>query len=135
MTRGNRRRRVGCGAVMALVMALGAPGLTGQDGGPPLVSRAQYDAWFDELSNWGRWGPDDEMGALNLITPEKRREARLALHDFALTMLGVHLMDRSDFDDLAAAAAERNRWEFMLTIAPLPIPRGTGSPVNPIAVF
>ena len=60
---------------------------------------------------------------------------RLALHDFALTMLGVHLMDRADFDDLAAAAAERNRWEFMLTIAPLPIPHGTGTPVNPIAVF
>ena len=34
-----------------------------------------------------------------------------------------------------AAAAERNRWEFMLTIATLPIPFGTGSPVNPIAVF
>jgi hypothetical protein len=60
---------------------------------------------------------------------------RLALHDFALTMLGVHLLDRADFDDLAAAAAERNRWEFMLTIATLPIPYGTGSPVNPIAVF
>ena len=60
---------------------------------------------------------------------------RLALHDFALTMLGVHLLDRADFDDLAAAAAERNRWEFMLTIAPLPIPHGTGSPVNPLAVF
>lgn len=38
-------------------------------------------------------------------------------------------------DDLAAAAAERNRWEFMLNIAPLPIPNGTASPVNPIAIF
>lgn len=27
------------------------------------------------LSNWGRWGKDDQLGALNLITPEKRREA------------------------------------------------------------
>ncbi len=23
-----------------------------------------------ELSNWGRWGPDDQLGALNLVTPE-----------------------------------------------------------------
>jgi kynurenine formamidase len=30
---------------------------------------------FDELSNWGRWGADDERGALNLITPEKRAQA------------------------------------------------------------
>ena len=60
---------------------------------------------------------------------------RLAVHDFVLTMLGVHLIDRADFEALSEAAAKRNRWEFMLAIAPLPIPRGTGSPVNPIAMF
>lgn len=27
------------------------------------------------VSNWGRWGPEDQLGALNLITPEKRRSA------------------------------------------------------------
>ena len=31
--------------------------------------------YFDSLSNWGRWGPDDELGTLNLITPQKRLEA------------------------------------------------------------
>lgn len=330
-------RRVGGGVLVTILIAgLGGPAALGRQGGDlPVVSQERYDAWFDELSNWGRWGPDDEMGALNLITPEKRRAAadlvtegftvslasianrertldnpcpiewrmvsaspggasdtinypcihgpgtthidgfahrffdgkmwngypiaetvtmergatknavltmrhgivtrgvlydvarlagrpylepgervtvadleaweartgvragpgdafllrwgrwarqdaigpfdtgaesagldntvipwlrerdvaivgwetpgyapqppgdlpRLALHDFALTMLGVHLLDRADFDDLAAAAAERNRWEFMLTVAPLPIPNGTASPVNPIAIF
>lgn len=59
----------------------------------------------------------------------------LALHDFALIMLGIHLIDRADLDALAATAAALNRWDFMITIAPLPIPNGTGSPVNPIAVF
>ena len=58
-----------------------------------------------------------------------------AVHNFVLTILGVHLLDRADFDALSEAAAARNRWEFMLTIAPLPIPHGTGSPVNPIAMF
>jgi len=28
-----------------------------------------------ELSNWNRWGKDDQMGAVNLITPAKRRQA------------------------------------------------------------
>ena len=60
---------------------------------------------------------------------------RSSLHNFVLTILGVHLLDRADFDALSEAAASRKRWEFMLTIAPLPIPRGTGSPVNPIAMF
>jgi len=27
--------------------------------------------WGAELSNWGRWGADDEIGTLNLITPER----------------------------------------------------------------
>ncbi|MDA1369624.1 MAG: cyclase family protein [Proteobacteria bacterium] len=59
----------------------------------------------------------------------------LALHDFALTMLGIHLVDRADLDALSTTAQRLNRWEFMLIIAPLPIPSGTGSPVNPIATF
>jgi kynurenine formamidase len=57
------------------------------------------------------------------------------VHDFALAMLGIHVLDRADFTALSQAAAARNRWEFMLVIAPLAIPRGTGSVVNPIAVF
>ena len=59
---------------------------------------------------------------------------RLALHDFALTMLGIHLLDRTDFDALSEVAAQ-GRWEFMLMLARLPIPNGTGSPVKPIAIL
>ncbi len=58
-----------------------------------------------------------------------------AVHDFALLYLGVHMFDNCDLEALAAAAAERNRWEFMLMAAPLPIRGGTGSPLNPIALF
>lgn len=29
-------------------------------------------SWFDSLSNWGRWGAEDELGTLNLISPSKR---------------------------------------------------------------
>jgi kynurenine formamidase len=60
---------------------------------------------------------------------------RLALHNFALTMLGIMLVDRADLEAASEAAAARNRWEFMLVIGPLPIPNGTGSPINPIGVF
>ena len=31
--------------------------------------------WMNSLSNWGRWGPEDELGTLNLITPEKIAQA------------------------------------------------------------
>ena len=39
------------------------------------VTIAQFDQWMEELSNWGRWGEDDQIGAANLMTDEKRREA------------------------------------------------------------
>jgi hypothetical protein len=39
------------------------------------VTKAEADRWMTELSNWGRWGKDDQLGALNLITLEKRRQA------------------------------------------------------------
>lgn len=31
--------------------------------------------WEQELSNWGRWGPDDQRGTLNLITAAKTKQA------------------------------------------------------------
>jgi kynurenine formamidase len=46
-----------------------------QQSARPAVSKAQADRWLTELSNWGRWGKDDELGALNLITQQKRQQA------------------------------------------------------------
>ncbi len=45
------------------------------------VTDAEYERWKTELSNWGRWGKEDEIGALNLITPEKRRQAAALVKD------------------------------------------------------
>jgi kynurenine formamidase len=116
------------------------------------------------IVRWGKWarrakvGPwanDDAAGLDNSCIPWlKKRDVALlgwetagyspqppgdipksSLHNFVLEILGIHILDRGDFEALSEAAAARNRWEFMLMIAPLPIPRGTGSPVNPIAVF
>ena len=40
-----------------------------------IPSEAQVLDWMTSLSNWGRWGDDDQMGCLNLITPAKRTQA------------------------------------------------------------
>ena len=37
-----------------------------------MTTMAHYEQAMEELSNWGRWGPDDELGTANLITPAKR---------------------------------------------------------------
>ena len=39
------------------------------------VTASTVAQWMDDLSNWGRWGNDDQIGTVNLITPEKRRQA------------------------------------------------------------
>jgi kynurenine formamidase len=45
------------------------------------ATRADFDRLMKELSNWGRWGKDDQLGAVNLITPAKRREAVRSVRD------------------------------------------------------
>jgi hypothetical protein len=57
------------------------------------------------------------------------------VHVFAIVYLGLPLLDNSLLEPLADACAEEGRYEFMLTVNPLHIPGGTGSPVNPIAVL
>ena len=48
---------------------------------------------------------------------------------------GVALLDNALLEPVAAACAEEARWEFMFQALPLRVARGTGSPVNPIAMF
>src|SRR5471032_667009 len=36
---------------------------------------AEFDTLFQQVKNWGRWGPDDQLGSVNLITPAKRKQA------------------------------------------------------------
>jgi kynurenine formamidase len=59
----------------------------------------------------------------------------LPVHLIAIVALGVPILDNCDFDALSDAAAARKRWTFLLTVAPLAVEGGTGSPVNPIATF
>ncbi len=39
---------------------------------PTTPSEDEVLTWFDQLSNWGRWGEDDRLGTLNHVTPAKR---------------------------------------------------------------
>jgi kynurenine formamidase len=45
------------------------------------VTAAQVDQMMTQLSNWGRWGKDDQMGAVHLITPAKRKQAAALVRD------------------------------------------------------
>lgn len=59
----------------------------------------------------------------------------LPIHVGTIAGMGCHILDNCQLDDLAEACARANRWAFHLTVAPLRLAQGTGSPVNPIALF
>ena len=60
-------------AALTAVWLAGGWALHGQE--RATITKAQVDQWMQELSNWGRWGADDQLGAVNLITQAKRRQA------------------------------------------------------------
>jgi kynurenine formamidase len=57
------------------------------------------------------------------------------VHVLAVNALGLHLMDYLQFDRLGPLCEREGRWSFLCVIAPLHLPTGTGSPVNPIAIL
>ena len=57
------------------------------------------------------------------------------VHVLAINALGLHLLDYLQFEDLGSVCEAEQRWSFLCVIAPLRLPKATGSPVNPIAIF
>jgi kynurenine formamidase len=60
-----------------LATALLTPVAAGQPEAPSRVPRnaEEFDTLFQQVKNWGRWGPNDQLGAANLVTDAKRRQA------------------------------------------------------------
>ena len=57
------------------------------------------------------------------------------IHSVAIPHMGLPLLDNANFERLSALCAELGRYEFLVSVAPLVVVGGTGSPVNPIATF
>jgi kynurenine formamidase len=90
------------GTIGLVVVASSGIAAAGQRGGQQAagaanqstVTKAQFDEWMVKLSNWGRWGKDDERGALNNITPQKVRQAA-ALARSGVTVSLSHQLARA----------------------------------------
>lgn len=57
------------------------------------------------------------------------------MHTFLIVGLGVNILDAFDLEAVAETAARLKKWEFVITLAPLPVTGGTGGPINAIAMF
>jgi kynurenine formamidase len=69
------------------------------------------------------------------VAPSGVDGVRQPIHQLMLVAMGTPIFDNCDLEAVAAECRKRNRWSFLLTASPIPVERGTGSPLNPIAVF
>lgn len=88
-------------AALAVLVGIAGWPLVGLDAQmpsrPTIETEADFLRAMKELSNWGRWGKDDELGAANLITPAKRKQAA------ALVKEGLAISLSHDVNQHAAA--------------------------------
>jgi kynurenine formamidase len=121
--------------------------------GDALVVRTGRWRWRQEHGPWNLatlaaglhasclpWLRDRDVAALGSdgvsdVLPSGVDGVPMPIHTVAIVALGLHLLDNLDLDALSVASTTEGRWEFLLTVAPLVLRRGTASPVNPIAVF
>ena len=71
----------------------------------------------------------------NDTAPSLAEGVDFPVHVLAVRAVGLMLLDYLQFDDLVPVCEAAGRWSFLCVIAPLRLAMGTGSPVNPIAIF
>jgi kynurenine formamidase len=97
---------------------------------PRNLTKDDIERWMTELSNWGRWGKDDQAGTVNLITPAKRKQAA------ALVKEGISISMSLDADipPPTPAAGTRYTWQHTMRSTGLSIKGPSGYAVDSICV-
>ena len=80
------------GLLLASAVAVGA-----QPASRAPRNAAEFDTLFQQVKNWGRWGPDDQLGSVNLITPARRKQAvALAKTGESVSLAHTLLTEKAD---------------------------------------
>ena len=110
------------------VLSAQGQGRGGQGGGQPgvpqfkahpstqeparLVTLEKLKVWEKELSNWGRWGKDDERGLLNLITPEKTKAAMATVTEAKTVTLQINPIKKTGSDTGSFGENVHRMWQL-----------------------
>lgn len=105
-----------------------------------LADKAEF--WKDGAPGLGNacldWIADRDIGALamdNVAITVQPTEPPVSIHTLLLVDLGLPLGEIWWLEDLAAACAAENRYEFFLVAPPLNVARSAGAPLNPVAIL
>ncbi|MBL9176336.1 MAG: cyclase family protein [Verrucomicrobiales bacterium] len=105
------------------------------------AARGPWSGSFAGLhGSCARWLKERDVAVLGSdaasdVLPSGVDGVMMPLHQLCIVAMGTWILDNCDLEAVSVAARKRGRWEFLLTLAPLAVPGGTGSPVNPIATF
>ena len=73
--------------------------------------------------------------AISDVSPSGVPGFTLPVHAIGIVAMGLWLLDNAWLEDLVDACAQEQRIECCLMVSPLQLVGGTGSPVNPLALF
>ena len=69
------------------------------------------------------------------VLPSQVEGVTQPIHLLALVPMGIPLFDNLDLEAVAEETSRQDRWEFLFIASPLAMGTGTGSPLNPLAIF
>jgi len=97
---------------------------------PGLVYSPELVQWFQDMEI-----PNLVTDTIaNEVTTDPNNGVALVLHNALMRNLGITLTEIADLEQLAADCAEDGRYEFLYVAAPLKVAKGSGAPVNPVAI-
>ena len=92
---------------LTLILYLAAGYALAQNRGP-MQTNEDFQRAMEELSNWGRWGAEDELGQANFITPEKVLQATALVRE-GITVSMAHDVVQADEVESPDTSAILNR--------------------------
>ena len=105
-------------------------------GSPSGVHASCIEFLADTEAGLLAWDLQDAPNADQGLTPIiPGVDIALHVHHIVLPYMGMPIVDNCELEEASLVCAELGRWAFQFVVAPLVITRGTGSPVNPLAVF
>ena len=133
----DRLRWIGSAAMLSAMpepssaSALDSPaGLAAQEKYPRNLTKEDIDHWMTELSNWGRWGKDDQAGTVNLITAAKRKQAAALVKEGTAISMSLD----ADIAPKDPAAGTRYTWQHAMRSTGLNMRGTSGYAVDSITV-
>src|SRR6185503_4807483 len=128
-----KRQRVRVGSGDAIFVRTGMERMEAEQGEQDIYPRAGLHA---ECAEWMHNRQVSVYGGDCIEKlPSPSESFTSAVHMIVLASMGLPILDWPALTDLAATCERLQRWDYLLTTAPLRLPGGTSSPINPLCIF